>query len=177
MAGGGIELRPLDVDHAVAFDEAIRESASELKGTMPWWRPDATVADQEAWARFTRDAWAQGTLYAFVVLADDGTLLGACSLEGVDRRQSSANLSYWVRTSATGRGIARTAARLLAGWGVGPLGLHRVEISMVTANAASRAAAAASGAVAEGVLRNKARWGGQSYDMAVFSFVPADFDL
>jgi len=177
LAGGKIELRPLEVDHAVAFDEAVRESAAELKGTMPWWRPDATVADQEAWARFTRDAWAQGTLYAFVILGGDGTLLGACSLEGVDRRRLSANLSYWVRTSATGRGVARTAARLLAGWGIGTLGLHRVEISMVTANAASRAAAAASGAVAEGVLRNKARWRGQSYDMAVFSFVPADLDL
>ena len=96
-------------------------------------------------------------------------------MEGVDRQRSAANLSYWVRTSATGRGVARTAARLLADWGVGPLGLHRVEISMVTTNAARRAAAAASGAVAEGVLRNKARWAGESHDMAVFSFVPADF--
>jgi hypothetical protein len=43
-----------------AFDEAVRESAAELKGTKPWWRPDATVADQEAWARFTREAWTQG---------------------------------------------------------------------------------------------------------------------
>jgi RimJ/RimL family protein N-acetyltransferase len=51
-----------------------------------------------------------------------------------------------------------------------------VEISMVTANAASRAAAAASGAVAEGVLRNKPDWGGESSDTAVFSFVLADFD-
>src|SRR5829696_5444300 len=175
LTGGGIELRPLKVDHAVALHEAVRESAAQLKGTMPWWRPDATVADQEAWARFTRDAWAQGMLYAFVILGGDGTLLGACSLEGVDRRRLSANLSYWVRTSAAGRGVARTAARLLAGWGVGPLGLHRVEISMVTTNAASRAAAAASGAVAEGVLRNKARWDDRSRDMAVFSFIPDDF--
>jgi ribosomal-protein-serine acetyltransferase len=175
LAGGGIELRPLDTEHAAALDEAIRESAAELKRTVPWWRPDATAADQEAWARFTRDAWDKGTLYAFVILDPDGTLLGACSLEGVDRQRSAANLSYWVRTSATGRGVARTAARLLADWGVGPLGLHRVEISMVTTNAASRAAAAASGAVAEGVLRNKARWAGESHDMAVFSFVPADF--
>ena len=175
LAGGGIELRPLDMEHAVALDEAIRESAAALERTVPWWRPDGTAADQEAWARFTRDAWEKGTLYAFVILDPDGTLLGACSLEGVDRQRSAANLSYWVRTSATGRGVARTAARLLAGWGVGPVGLHRVEISMVISNAASRAAAAASGAVAEGVLRNKARWAGESHDMAVFSFVPADF--
>ena len=175
LAGGGIELRPLDMKHAVALDEAIRESAAQLRQTVPWWRPDGTVADQEAWARFTRDAWENGTLYAFVILDLDGTLLGASSLEGVDRQRSSANLSYWVRTSATGRGVARTAARLLAGWGVGPVGLHRVEISMVTANSASRAAAAASGAVAEGVLRNRAPWADESHDMAVFSFVPADF--
>jgi hypothetical protein len=46
---------------------------------------------------------------------------------------------------------------------------------MLTTNAASRAVAAASGAVAEGVLRNKARREGHSYDTAVFSFTPSDF--
>jgi RimJ/RimL family protein N-acetyltransferase len=121
LVDAGIELLPLETAHAVAVDEAVRESAEQLRTTVPWWRPDATVADQEAWASFTRDAWENGTLYAFVILDREGTLLGACSLEGVDRRRSSANLSYWVRTSATGRGVARTAARLLAGWGVGPL--------------------------------------------------------
>ena len=89
LAGGGIELRPLEMKHAVALDEAIRESAAELKPTVPWWRPDGTVADQEAWARFTRDAWENGTLYAFVILDLDGTQLGASSLEGVDRQRFS----------------------------------------------------------------------------------------
>jgi ribosomal-protein-serine acetyltransferase len=177
LAAGGIELRPLDVEHAAAFDAAVRESADALRATVPWWRPDMTIADHETWARFAGEAWTEGTLYAFVILGRDGALLGACSLEAVDRRRSSANLSYWVRTSATGRGVARTAARLLGSWGVGALGLHRVEISMVTENEASRAAAVGSGAVAEGVLRNKARWADRSRDMAVFSFVPADFEI
>jgi hypothetical protein len=35
LGGAGIELRPLDVDHAAAFHEAVRESAAELKGTVP----------------------------------------------------------------------------------------------------------------------------------------------
>jgi ribosomal-protein-serine acetyltransferase len=172
----GIALRPLGIEHAAAIDEAVRESAEELSGTVPWWRPEMTVTDHEAWIRFTATAWADDRLYAFVIVTARGALLGACSLEGVDRQRSAANLSYWVRSSATGRGVARTAARLLGEWGIRTLGLHRVEISMVTTNAASRAAAAGSGAVAEGVLRNKARWGGQSRDMAVFSFVPTDFD-
>ncbi len=176
LEAGGIALRPLGMEHAPAFDEAVRESSDELSGTVPWWRPDMTVADHEDWIRFTATAWADDRLYAFAIVATGGDVLGGCSLEGVDRQRSAANLSYWVRSSATGRGVARTAARLLGEWGTGTLGLHRVEISMVTTNAASRAVAVGSGAVAEGVLRNKARWGGQSRDMAVFSFVPTDFD-
>jgi len=35
LGGGGIELRPLDVDHAAAFHEAVCESAAELTGTVP----------------------------------------------------------------------------------------------------------------------------------------------
>jgi ribosomal-protein-serine acetyltransferase len=174
LAGGGVELRPLDLQDAVEFDEAVQESEAELAQTMAWWRPGMTVDDHESWIRFALAAWTDGNLYTFVI-QDAHRLLGACSLEAVDRRRLTANLSYWVRTSATGRGVARTATRLLAGWGVGPLGLQRVEISMVVANAASRAAATGSGAVAEGVLRNKARWDGRNWDMAVFSFVPADF--
>jgi hypothetical protein len=34
LGGGGIELRPLDVDHAAAFHEAVLESAAELTGTV-----------------------------------------------------------------------------------------------------------------------------------------------
>lgn len=122
------------------------------------------MAGRHARAPPPATTWADDRLYAFAILSAGGALLGSCSLEGVDRKRSSANLSYWVRSSATGRGVARTAVRLLAEWGIGTLGLHRVEISMVTTNAASRAAAAGSGAVAEGVLRNKARWGGRSWD-------------
>ena len=86
-----------------------------------------------------------------------------------------ANLSYWVRSSSTGRGIASAAARRLALWAVNELHLARVEITMVATNAASIATARKSGAAFEGCLRNNARWSGESYDMMVFSFVPQDF--
>lgn len=60
----------------------MSEESALPPGLTPLWSADATGAGQKAWARFTRDAWAQGTFSAFVILGGDRTLLGACSLEG-----------------------------------------------------------------------------------------------
>jgi RimJ/RimL family protein N-acetyltransferase len=145
---------------------------------MAWWRDEQTKSDMVEWVSFTESAWHSGTLYAFSVLdAVDDRYLGACSLEGVDMTHLSTNLSYWVRSSSTGRGIASGSARRLALWAVDELRLARVEITMVATNTASIATAHKSGATYEGCLRNKARWSGQCYDMMVFSFVPQDFAL
>jgi ribosomal-protein-serine acetyltransferase len=143
---------------------------------MSWWRDEQTKNDMAAWTSFTESAWRSGTLCAFSILdAADHCYLGACSLENVDLTRSSTNLSYWVRSSSTGRGIASAAARRLALWAVNELHLARVEITMVATNAASIATARKSGAAFEGCLRNKGRWSGESYGMMVFSFVPQDF--
>jgi RimJ/RimL family protein N-acetyltransferase len=154
---------------------AMTESADALRRTMSWWRDDQTRHDMAAWIAFAGSARADGTLYAFSIFDAAGRYLGACSLEAVSPTTRSANLSYWVRTSATGQGVARTCARALAEFGCTALGLRRVEIGVVTTNPASVAAARASGAHYEGRLRNKTVWEGLSYDLEVFSFVPADF--
>jgi RimJ/RimL family protein N-acetyltransferase len=142
---------------------------------MAWWRDEQTRDDIAGWIEFAETAWHGGSMFAFSILDHDGRYLGACSLEGVSQHTRSANLSYWVRTGATGRGVARTAARALARWGCLDKGLRRVEISVVRSNTASIATARGSGAHYEGCLRNKAMWAGNSYDMEVFSFVPDDF--
>jgi RimJ/RimL family protein N-acetyltransferase len=80
-----------------------------------------------------------------------------------------------VRTSATRRGIASEAARVLSQWAVETLGLQRVEIFISEHNMASRMAARKSGAHFDGVLRNKIRWDERAFDAHVFSFVPDDF--
>jgi RimJ/RimL family protein N-acetyltransferase len=176
LSTGSAVLVPLGASHLDGMWAAITESAAALRGTMAWWRDEQTKNDIAAWTSYAESAWQSGTLYAFsIVDAADGRYLGACSLENVDPTRSSANLSYWVRSSSTGRGIASDAARRLARWAVDGLGLARVEITMVATNAASIATARKSGAVFEGCLRNRARWSGESHDMMVFSFVPRDF--
>lgn len=176
LTEGGLVLAPLHASHLDGMWEAMAESADALRGTMTWWRDEQTKADMAAWTSFAESGWQSGTLYAFSILDEsDGRYLGACSLEGVDRAGLSTNLSYWVRSGRTGQGIASRATRLLARFACVELGLARVEVTMVAANAASIATARKSGATFEGCLRNKSRWDGASYDMMVFSFVPDDF--
>jgi RimJ/RimL family protein N-acetyltransferase len=154
--------------------EAAVESAAELETTMPWFTPGMTVESFSAFATWAHDASERGEHYEFSILAPDGTYLGSAGL-GVDAKSMSANLQYWVRTSATRRGVASEAARLVSHWAIEALGLQRVEIFISEHNVPSQLAARKSGAHFDGVLRNKIRWQERAYDAHIFSFVPGDF--
>jgi len=84
------------------------------------------------------------------------------------------NLGYWVRTTAAGRGIATQAARLMARFAFEQVGLHRVEIVAAIPNIASQRVAEKTGAVREGVLRNRLLIRGVSQDAMLFSLIPSD---
>src|SRR5262245_20699118 len=168
-------LVPLAPEHLDGMWAAMAESAGALRTTMPWWRDGQIREDLAAWIAYAGSARDDGTLYAFSILDGTGRYMGACSLEAISPTTRSANLSYWIRTSATGHGIARTCARALAEFGCTALGLRRVEIAVATTTPASVAAARASGAHYDGRLRNKIFWAGQRHELEAFSFVRADF--
>ena len=176
LVSGGRSIVPLEAAHVDSMWEAIVESGDSLRPTMPWWTPELSKEDMNRWAEFAESEWASGNLYAFSIF-DQGThsYLGAVSLESVNRERMTANLSYWTRSSATRQGVASSAARETARWGIFTLGLHRVEVAIVTSNVPSTRTARASGAAFEGTMRNAARWDQRSHDMAYFSFIPDDF--
>jgi ribosomal-protein-serine acetyltransferase len=174
LEGESVRLRRLSVDDAANMHAAAVESAAELETTMPWFSRGMTLESFASFATWARDAWDRGEHYELSILARDGTFLGSAGLT-VDAKTMSANLQYWVRTSATGRGVASQATRLISRWAIETLGLQRVEIFISEHNVASQATARKSGAHFEGVLRNKIRWQERAYDAHIFSFVPADF--
>jgi RimJ/RimL family protein N-acetyltransferase len=174
LEGESIHLRRLSVDDATNMHAAATESAAELETTMPWFSRGMTLESFSAWATWAGEAWDRGEHYELSILARDGTYLGSAGI-AVDAKTLSANLQYWVRTSATRRGVASEAARLVSRWAIETLGLQRVEIFISEHNVASQMAARKSGAHFEGVLRNKIRWREHAYDAHVFSFVPRDF--
>lgn len=174
---GGAEMRlaPLTTSLAPAMLEAILESGAALSRWMAWWHEGFRLEEAEAFAAFCERSWSEGTHYEFAIQDDACDYVGSCALSGVRADSLSANLAYWVRSSASGGGIAASAARRIAAWGVSSLALRRIEVSMATANVASRRVAERAGAQAEGILRNRVRHDGRSYNFALYAFAPEDF--
>ena len=155
--------------------EAARESIDEVYPFLPWCHPDYTRSESREWIRASVKQWDRGAAYNLAIFdSTDLTFLGGCGLglSGNDRLR--ANLGYWIRTSATGTGIATRAARLLAQYGFKHLSLQRIEILMATHNPASRKVAEKTGAIFEGVLRNRLEIHNLIYDTYSYSLIPAD---
>ena len=171
---GVLCLRPFVMEDVPALVEAARESRAEVGRWLPWCHADYGPSDAEAWvalAQAQRES-AEGYHDAVVDVAS-GALLGGCGLWPLNRTHGLANLGYWVRTGAAGRGVATRAARLAAQQGF-ELGLTRLEIIAAVGNVASLRVAQKLGAQREGVLRNRLVIHGGLHDAVCFSLVPGD---
>jgi RimJ/RimL family protein N-acetyltransferase len=80
-------------------------------------------------------------------------------------------LGYWVRTSATRRGVATAAARLVLAAAFEDLDLLRVSIGVPVANSASHRVVAKLGAVREGVLRRELVLPGGPSDVVLYGLL------
>jgi RimJ/RimL family protein N-acetyltransferase len=92
--------------------------------------------------------------YAVAAL-DDGRLLGDIGLRLPDGPMAIGDVGYSTLPEARGRGVARTALRLLSDWLLDPAGpaLARVQLDHVVENVASCRVAAGAGFEQEGIRR------------------------
>jgi RimJ/RimL family protein N-acetyltransferase len=172
----GVRLRPVAPEDARELHAAIHESLAEVNPWLPNLHAGLTLEDVRAFADLTAREWADGTGYHQVILAEpSGALLGGIGITQINRTHQFANVYYWVRTSAAGRGAASQAVRQLAPWAFTTLGLSRLEILMAIGNTASRRAAEKAGAVFEARLRSRLTMHGMAHDAYMYSLIPSDF--
>ena len=176
LTDGVIALRHYLPDDVDAVYDAVDESRAEIGRWMDWCHSDYSRADAAEWVT-AQPAFREIGDHPMVVLdAETGRLLGSSGLNQVNTMHGFANLGYWVRTSAAGRGVATRAARLVAIAGLSALGLSRIEIVTDVANTASARVARKVGAVEESVARSRLRRGGGVHDARMFSLVTADLE-
>jgi RimJ/RimL family protein N-acetyltransferase len=175
LSDGTIALLPLGPGFEESVYEAVIESIPELVPFMPWCHEGYLIEEARAFLANLPAAWEDGTIYAFGVLdAVSGRSLGVISLNRIDRMNLLGNIGYWVRTGATGKGVATRATVLCARFGIEELGLNRIEILASVENVASIRVAEKSGAVREGVLRGRLILHGRAHDAVVFSILRGD---
>jgi RimJ/RimL family protein N-acetyltransferase len=177
LSDGTILIRPYRADDIHALYEAVRESIPEVSRWMPWCHEGYTVDEASAFILARDEAWKSDSEYGFGVFdAESGRFLGGVGLNFINRVHNCANLGYWVRTSAAGRGVASRAARLAARFGLEEIGLQRIEILAAVDNLASQRAAEKAGARLEGIdLRKRLRSHNQPVDARLYSLVSEDF--
>jgi L-amino acid N-acyltransferase YncA len=143
----------------------------EVRPFLPWCHPDLTPEDARRWIEVQKSAREDGTAFEFAIVSSDGSFLGGCGVNQIDQLNRRANLGYWVRSSATGRGVATLAVQHLVRWAFANTELVRLELVISTSNAASLRAAEKAGAMHDGVLRKRLWLHEVAHDAAVLSFV------
>lgn len=175
FSSGGIGIRRYRMEDVDALFEAARESVRELSVWMPWCSENYSRADSETFVRARNSEWEAGLHYSFVIYdTASARFLGSAGVNFINPIHQFANLGYWVRSSQTRRGVATSAARLVARFGFVELGLNRLEIVTAASHVASQRVAKKVGAHCEGVLRKRLVIHGQVHDAVMFSLVTED---
>jgi ribosomal-protein-serine acetyltransferase len=166
-----VRIRPYRPDDAPRLYEAARESVGDVFPWLAWCHPQYTLAEAAAWAESREELARQALEYHFVITGDGDRFLGGCGINHINRIHRFGNLGYWVRSSATGRGVAVSAVALSAAFAFQNTDLVRLEIVCAVGNRRSQRVAEKAGAVREGVLRDRLRVNGAPHDAVMYSVV------
>ena len=164
-------IRPYKASDAEALWEAARESVPEVFTWLPWCHPSYSLAEAAEWASSRARLAAEGREFSFAIVEADGRFLGGCGVNQINWLHKFGNLGYWVRTSATGRGVASEAVRQMATFAFANTDLMRLEIVCAVENRRSQRVAERAGATREGVLRNRLRLHDRSVDAVMYSLI------
>jgi len=175
LSDGKVFIRPVNAGDIPAIYEAVRESIKEVSPWMQWCHSDYSEAETTAYVLARERSWENDSDYGFGVFEVlTERYLGGVGLNFINRVHQCANLGYWVRTLSTRRGVASSAARLAARFGLEELGLQRIEILVAVGNLPSQRAAEKTGALREGVLRKRLLIAGQPHDAVLYSLIAED---
>jgi ribosomal-protein-serine acetyltransferase len=164
-------IRPCRVEDAQAMYAAVRESLDELVQWMPWCHRDYSLQESKSWLRTQVQAFNERKWFEFAMVDPLGQYLGQCGLNQIDEANRRCNLGYWVRSAATGRGIAASAVLRMRDWAFEYTNLARIEIVIAIGNHRSVRVAEKAGALREGVLRQRLLLHGVQEDAVMFSLV------
>lgn len=138
---------------------------------MDWCHPGYSLDDSRAWIEHSKAAWDQGAEYNFAIVDDADRFLGGCGLNQLRPVHRVANLGYWVRSSATGKGVATAAVRRLTEFAFRETNLVRLEIVVALGNMPSHRVAEKVGALREGVAHDRLYMHGTPHDAVVYTLL------
>ena len=159
---------------APLLKEAIDDSLDHLRPWMPWaLHEPQTLPEKVELLRTFRGQFDLGRDFVYGVFSRDETeVLGGSGLH--TRVEEGFEIGYWVRATATGRGVATETTAALTRVGIEFAGAERIDIRVDPANERSAAIPRKLGYVEEATLRRRLPGrveGEPKRDMIVFSLL------
>lgn len=173
-----ITIRPYQEDDVDDLFEAACESSQHCYTFLPWCHPEYSRDEALAFVTTRQQLWDEQTDFSFAIIDEASHLyLGGTAVNTINWTHRHANLGYWVRRTALGRGIGATALYLTAEYLFEQTDLIRLEMLISTENEYSLAVAQEAGAVDEGILHDRLYLHGEAHDAHMFAFLKKDFSI
>jgi ribosomal-protein-alanine N-acetyltransferase len=141
LEGEGVVLRPPKASDYGAWSDLRRRSRAFLQPWEPSWPVDdlSRAAYRRRLMAYQRDM-DLGTGYSFLVFRPgDQELVGGITLSNVRRGVAQMGaVGYWVGEPHARNGYTLAAVRAVCAFGLGRLGLHRLEAACLPENEPSR---------------------------------------
>jgi len=165
LTGPRVRLRPWRPDDAPAVFAACQDPEIQRWTQVPV--PYAPEHAVEFVGVIAPGTWADGGAVFAVEPAGGGPLIGSMGL--FPPRDGVGEAGYWTVPGHRGRGLTGEALRVLAGWALDAVGVHRVELLVDPANVGSRRVAESAGFVAEGTIRQRFLHRGRPSDVVLYA--------
>lgn len=156
LTTGRLRLREFCPDDRVALLDFVRDR-DQLRHLVHRLDTEAELDDFLALARATSESPVRQAWHLAVEEANRPGCIGCVSLMIEPNWPTSAELGFWLKRAAWGRGYATEAARHLIDWGFQTQGLHRIWAECAADNPASARVLEKAGMRLEGRLREH-RW-------------------
>ena len=165
-----LELELLHDRLAPELFAAVDGCREHLRAWLPWVDDTLQILDSRLFLRLSMAGWGEGRMLRCAIRVR-GELCGAVSVEGIDRRNDSGEIGYWLAQSHTGRGTMTRSVAAITDLAFGMLDLHRLTLRAAVDNTASWAVPERLGWTLEGTARDDAVLRDQRLDMRVYSLL------
>jgi len=172
-------VRCYEPGDAPLLKQAIDSSLEHLQPWMPWALDEPqTLEQKQELIGFFRSSFAAGDNFTYGIFgADEAELLGSTGLHP-RIGPGGLEIGYWVRASATRRGIVTESTAALTRVGLEICKADRIEIRIEPRNQASAGIPRKLGYAEEATLRRRlpGREGGPLRDVTIFTMFREDLD-
>jgi ribosomal-protein-serine acetyltransferase len=162
-----LSLRPAELDDAEIYLQMVADNYGRLLEWHSAPNPPNTIEERRK-AQAADLARGEGGKGYWWLIESDGDLAGTIAFHGVQARDRSAYVGYWLAESYVGRGVMTASLRAVIDWAFNELGLIRIEIECALINPRSCAVPERLGIRRESIRRQSQVRNEEILDMASY---------